>query len=368
MVYEEVNNLSVILIFGALFLLTYLTFLNPLKVNKKGNIYFGIFLLLYASFWLEEVVALSGFKALNHYLLSAVHGLQIFTPLFFYFSIVFYTNPQYIFKKKDFLHFIIPMGYFTFHIVRLIDVRYEESLRIPSIILMLFQAVLYVLLSYLIIKKHQKRILKYSSNITGISLNWLVYIIIQIFILSVVFIFHNIFVSTRDLSLFANLMQLITVYFIAFHLFTQKEIFPVREKQRQDLFSATSEEVQEEKKKIVSDEDLELLKSNLLKCMVEKEPYLENDINLVRLAETLSISAHQLSYIINTGFNENFFQFINRYRVNKAKNLLQKGDEKMTMLAIAFDSGFNSKTTFNTTFKKITNQTPSEFRKKRTDL
>ncbi len=118
----------------------------------------------------------------------------------------------------------------------------------------------------------------------------------------------------------------------------------------------------------MSDDELLSLKNQLIELMEQQQPFLDPEINLVRLSEKLNITPHQLSYVINSGFGENFFQFINRYRVQKAKTLLLEGDQKMTMLAVAFDSGFNSKTTFNTTFKKLTTQTPTEFKKRRSDL
>jgi AraC-like DNA-binding protein len=83
----------------------------------------------------------------------------------------------------------------------------------------------------------------------------------------------------------------------------------------------------------------------------------------------MNITSHQLSYVINTGFNENFFRFINQYRVEKAKELLLLEEmNRLSILGIAFESGFNSKTSFNTTFKKFTGQTPSAFKEMRSNL
>lgn len=98
--------------------------------------------------------------------------------------------------------------------------------------------------------------------------------------------------------------------------------------------------------------------------MKDGKPYLEGDLNLLKLSELIGISTHQLSYLLNNGFNENFFQFVNKYRVTHAKELLLSDSYyKMSVLGIAFESGFNSKTAFNTMFKKIMGITPSEFRK-----
>ncbi|WP_449397875.1 helix-turn-helix domain-containing protein [Chryseobacterium wanjuense] len=68
--------------------------------------------------------------------------------------------------------------------------------------------------------------------------------------------------------------------------------------------------------------------------------------------------------MINAGFQKNFFQYVNEYRIEHAKKLLKDNSKnKLSILGIAYESGFNSKTSFNTTFKKLTNQTPSEFKK-----
>jgi AraC-like DNA-binding protein len=103
--------------------------------------------------------------------------------------------------------------------------------------------------------------------------------------------------------------------------------------------------------------------------MMIKKPYLDSELNLIKLAELLQMTPHQLSYIINNGFNENFFQYVNGYRVEKAKELLVEDEmNKLSILGIAFESGFNSKTSFNTTFKKFTGQTPSEFKTRSSGL
>ena len=70
-----------------------------------------------------------------------------------------------------------------------------------------------------------------------------------------------------------------------------------------------------------------------------------------------------LSYIINDKFNLNFYDFINKYRIEESKQYLNKSSNIKTVLEIAYKVGFNSKTTFNSAFKKYTDMTPSEFRK-----
>ncbi|MDO6427680.1 helix-turn-helix transcriptional regulator [Thalassotalea sp. 1_MG-2023] len=106
----------------------------------------------------------------------------------------------------------------------------------------------------------------------------------------------------------------------------------------------------------------ETLCQSTLKFMEREKPYLNNELSLSSLAEALDLSPHNLSQIINQETNKNFFEFINSYRVQFAKQLLLNCND--TVLKIAMDSGFNSKTTFYNAFKKDTSMSPSEYRQR----
>lgn len=96
--------------------------------------------------------------------------------------------------------------------------------------------------------------------------------------------------------------------------------------------------------------------------MDTKQPYLQPDLSLSDLANELKTNTSVLSQLINAGFNKNFNDFINGYRV--AAYLEKAGTaqyQHLTLLAIAFECGFNSKTTFNRAFKKMTGKAPSNF-------
>jgi AraC-like DNA-binding protein len=103
----------------------------------------------------------------------------------------------------------------------------------------------------------------------------------------------------------------------------------------------------------------------LQQLMESEKPYLNSELTLLQLAEMLVISPHNLSEIINTRQQQNFFDFVNSYRVEKARrDLIDPTKQHLKILSIAFEAGFNSKTAFNTIFKKFTNLTPSEYRQR----
>ncbi len=102
-------------------------------------------------------------------------------------------------------------------------------------------------------------------------------------------------------------------------------------------------------------------KERLAAHMLERKPYTNTILTLDRLAEQVGIAPRMLSTVINRQFNCNFYEFINAYRVDEAKALLHNNPNQ-TIMEIMHDAGFNSKATFNTFFKKIVGQTPSEYR------
>ncbi len=105
------------------------------------------------------------------------------------------------------------------------------------------------------------------------------------------------------------------------------------------------------------------LSGKLNELMDKKEVFIDENISLSRLAEQLGISSHQLSQFLNEKKGDSFSSFINKYRIKKAKKILLKHPGEK-ILAIAFDTGFKSKSTFNAAFAKFANMSPSEFRKK----
>lgn len=104
----------------------------------------------------------------------------------------------------------------------------------------------------------------------------------------------------------------------------------------------------------------EKLYQSILTFMETEKPFLNNELSLSSLAESLGLTSHYLSQVINQITNKNFFEFINGYRVQFAKELLLNSND--TVLKIAMDSGFNSKTTFYNAFKKDSLISPSEYR------
>jgi AraC-like DNA-binding protein len=107
---------------------------------------------------------------------------------------------------------------------------------------------------------------------------------------------------------------------------------------------------------------LQRLKHQVEAYMEQHKPYVNPKLTLNELASMLKMPPYLLSKVINEGYDINFFDFINTYRIEEFKRRMEDPHfQHYTLLSIAFEVGFNSKTAFNRSFKKITNQSPSEF-------
>ena len=113
----------------------------------------------------------------------------------------------------------------------------------------------------------------------------------------------------------------------------------------------------------LSNEDVERIKNQLEQCMQEQELYLQPQLRIKDLEEQLKVPTHQLSQVINQAFDQNFYEFVNHYRVQYALQILSDSNfSKYTYTAIGFEAGFNSKSAFYNAFKKVTGKTPAQMK------
>ena len=118
-------------------------------------------------------------------------------------------------------------------------------------------------------------------------------------------------------------------------------------------------------KPLFDKELLEKYQIQLAELMKDDEPFLNPNLTLRDLAEMMEVPPNHLSQLLNEGFNQNFSEFVNSYRLEAFKSKVADPSQRhLTILALAYDSGFNSKTVFNTYFKKTTGITPRAYWKK----
>ncbi len=208
------------------------------------------------------------------------------------------------------------------------------------------------------------------NNITiGTLLVW-----ILVFIKNIVsyFVSSELFYQ-RETPIALGIMALI--YLMGYLGLMQTEIFSpsIIDNKKDSEISNNEDQISEivsrkYEKSGLSEEKAKKALSNLIELMEKEKVYHKSNLTLKDLAKQLNISTHNLSEIINTHQKQSFFDFINGYRVKDVKDSMLKPDKKgYTLLALALEAGFNSKSSFNAIFKKHVNMTPSQYRKGLTD-
>jgi AraC-like DNA-binding protein len=226
-----------------------------------------------------------------------------------------------------------------------------------------FQLLAYLVVSYLTLKRHNKNIELITAETQNIDLNWLK-LLLLISIFPVLLWINDALGAFPFLVNFNRFIYPVSIFFLAYSAMNQAAIFPFNEEMLDEISEVLIEPTKPIKPKRLSNEQIVELSVKLDDLLINEKIYLDNEINLAAVAEKLGISIHDTSYLINKVKGSNFYNFINKSRVEEAKKLLTSGkSDKLNMLGIAFESGFNSKTTFNTYFKKIVGISPSEYSK-----
>jgi AraC-like DNA-binding protein len=389
-----VDIFSIIFILGALqgIFLSIVLFTQYRK--SKANIFLAWLILSYSVFIIEQL--LSGMEQISR---SFPHLLMIFMGLPFLFGplhlmyISVLTDSRIKFARPYWLHFIPFILYKVFYL-QVFFLSKEELIEIiilveqnnPPLHLLIsgvavaVQGLIYVIIALFVFREYLQKIKFTFSTIEKINLAWLRYFtIMALFVWTIVFIeeiLRIISIDTGAISFLVPVLTSVFVYATGYIGMFKTEIF-----QQYDIYnnihaiqnltvalnqpSESGNGTVKYQKSGLSTEKADVYLNQLKKLMEKDEIYTNPDVTLKDLSERLDTSTHNISEVINTRLNQNFFDFINNYRVERVKkDLHNKNKEHYTLFAIAVDAGFNSKSGFNAIFKRYTGQTPSEYRSK----
>jgi len=220
-----------------------------------------------------------------------------------------------------------------------------------------------------LILKHRKNVPLYFSNYSHKNtLTWLIFVLSLFLVLIVasftIFYIENVLgfgiIKYSTLSFNLTVFTFVMIYFGMNQSAIYSKI-PIQYENKRK----TENSIDPGAKYIgsaLSNEQIEDLSKTIIDYLKEDKPYLNPDYNLEMMADDLNISKHKLSQIINSGQQKNFYKFINEFRVKEVKGRLSDpAYQHYSILGIAMDCGFNSKTSFNRIFKEETGQTPTEF-------
>lgn len=344
--------------------------------NRKGNLWFGIFLLSMGFALLSKIVWDEELDIKFPYIIPVSELSRFVVAPSFYLSICYYTHLGKIRFGKKWMHFIpsivfilvVSLPYFLSlgNISDLIGERASHILGGLMASVFPVQLIIYWILSYQLLKKHRSSILLFSSQKKERDLKWLLNILVWILFMIVLSMIMKI--KENDfLNSVSTYLYLILTLFMVNSLLRQKEVFLTNKNENIALENIIYPNLSFQTEKPVSrlqDDELLKYKSILNDLLEQEEVFTDPEINLASLADKVGISMNNLSFVINNSYNMNFYALINNYRVEKVKDMLAKKQySHLTILGIAYEAGFTSKSTFNNAFKKETGLTPSEYMK-----
>ncbi|WP_422105462.1 helix-turn-helix domain-containing protein [Winogradskyella sp.] len=279
----------------------------------------------------------------------------LFGPLILFFIRSILT--QKLELKLNMIWHIIPFIFFFIVYIISDNIFCEYGYIILFIQLFIYYA---LALNDLILYRSKAKL--FLSNLADVNLNWVVYVLIAFIMTSLIdftsailAFFHLDNATTRaNLNFFSVLINFSYVVYIFYNLLNLPELsFENNDSFHAEKYTA-SKLTQEMKARIV--QKVEDYFSN-------EKPYINPALTINDISQALEIPMRDISQVINESLNKNFYDFTNSYRINEAKAYLtNEAHHKETILEILYKSGFNSKSSFNTAFKKNTGQTPSQYR------
>lgn len=348
------------------------------RVNQFSNRVLGALMLVFSA-----DLAMAAFLGFNlHVAYPFVIGIDypltlLYGPLIYLYVHTMVSGSKQL-KKQQLLHFL-PFALLVLYMIPFYSTPGPEKLALldnASAALygweMMTHFKVIFNLSYLpfvlvMLSKYQKQLETNFSYIELRNLSWLQNFIIGGVILALLAaVFHTLTTLGENSGLFADLTLIavtIFVYSIGYLGLRQPEVFTDFETGL--AIDNTAETHPKSYSKSGLDEETgRMLFEKLLSLMENEKCYRENELSLRELAEKMEISAHNLTEIINRYAEKNFYDFVNSYRVNEVISRMKNTEsDKLTILALALESGFNSKSSFNSVFKKHTGYTPSQYRK-----
>lgn len=363
--------ISYIFIVGAAqgFLLSF--FLFKKKENITANRLLGVIMICFAIDLLNGVSYLTGFIRNMTWAIGISNTFPyLYGPGIYLYVKILREGDNY-FRKGYLLHLIpflitqvygLLFFYFedpSYHL-NLIDFSKQQPWHILLVgNLIPLSGVVYLILTVKESLKYNYKLKQSFSNIDKINLAWLRHLVYgNAVVWLVVFIAYTItyFIGTEfQANILIYIFIAVLLYSLGIKALNQPQV----------MFLDTGNEVEEKsyKKSGLDESTAEIFLKTILQIMNDKKPYLNNKLNLGDLSELTGISTHNLSEIINTKLNKNFYDFINSYRIDEVKRmLLDKNYNNVSLLGIGFEAGFSSKTAFYNTFKKFTGLTPSQYK------
>ncbi len=377
--------MSVILLLGIVQALFFGVIVLTKKNKDQADYLLALLFLILAYEFFANLIFVTGYLTIfPHFFGTALPLVFLIGPLLFFYIKIHITESFY-FKAKYLWHFlpylVVNIIYLPFFMMSgrekviefqsLIDGR--PSLLLSVILLLTsLSPLLYTIWSLNVIKKHRDQIPNlYSYTTEKMKLDWLWYLAWSMFFVSAVALILNSVIAIDDvvdwiqLRLYILTISVVWVFSLGYYGIRRTPFFQdfplVKEGESAGVIIEDLNRKKYEKTRVQEDA-YEEYKKMLLDHMEEEKPYLNQKLTIAQVAQQLDMPAYHLSQLLNEYLNQTFYEFINSYRIEEVKErYMDPANRNLTLIGIALESGFSSKSSFNRIFKQFTGKTPSEF-------
>ena len=294
-----------------------------------------------------------------------------------WFYIKSLSDHEFRFKPLYLLHFIPFIFFSVFQYYNFINLTDAEKIRFLendmfkeeisykiTVLLIGVSTISYSIWALNMIRRRCDKLMQHYSKIEDIDLGWLraltvaslISYSVNVSFFSLDMIFH--FATYRFLMFLTNSFATVYILFLGYFGIRQGNVFINKAGEMPEFRSKSN--LNEPGSPLITTDDTFI--KTLIRDMEEKQPYLDPEITISRLSEMLNVRTELLSEVLNSRLDQNFFDFINRYRVCEFKNQCTlKVNSHLSIMGIAYNCGFNSKASFYRAFRKFEGVSPSAY-------
>lgn len=374
--------MNLILIIGTFEAIFLILLLSGKRNKSLPDLFLGIIFFLYAisigSTYIEVYNIRNNFPYPGFINLSWMFLFLHGPALWFYIKCL--SGSEFRFKPIFLLHFVPFLFFLIFHYFNFIHLPVPEKIRLlendlfkeqifykVSVLSIGVSTITYNLWALILIRFHRNNLMQNFSKLEDIDLTWLRTLIIaalisysvNVALFNLDLIFH--FATYKFLMFVTYSFASAYILFLGYFGLKQGNVFINN--------SGKNTELSDKAVKNKISYPVEIADNDFINALIlnveKKQPYLDPEITISKLSELLNVKAEFLSEVLNSQLNQNFFDFINSYRVVEFKNQsISKTNSHLSIMGIAYNCGFNSKASFYRAFKKFEGISPSAYIKR----
>ncbi len=370
------SGLEASLLLGSAHAIVLAIVLRRRERHRRANLYLAAMLGALALLLLDGFLRARGTLLVHPHLIGLTAWVPFVLGPLVYLYVRELTAPEPEQLRSPWRHFMVPAAYVVLLAVTFLPrsasykrgVAYHDAPWFISAleVVLLVYGITYSIAVLVLLRRHQARVRAIYSNLRGVSLRWLQVLgVLSALVWIAAFVGFVIRITevtdASGASAIVPIGSAITVFVVGYFQLGQAEIF-VGQPAVEPSTPAVPRPAYARAR--LAEHDAAAVEARIMSAMTERRLYQRAGLTLGELADEVAATPHEVSQILSTRLQRNFYSFVNEHRITHVKAALASSERPV--LDLAFEAGFQSKSTFNSAFRKATGMTPREFRQRST--